>query len=182
MITVEEAKLCSHSRWINLIEWLKVLGPGYYALKKNPYAAGAHLAIDVLIKLAIKIAEAKTFDSCLHFHAQKHIRGEKRKTIYAHETHINPDGSVTRKRIRCCRKRVPGSNTFPESFVPGGGHFGGAGAGSSWGDPVRVFEPSDWVDPLGPLVGENGAVLPDGFISYSDALVSGARIEDVNFI
>ena len=134
MITVGEAKECCGTPLFDALAFAttKVLPLYLTAARITPIGLVAALAADFTIKVIEKAAKHYLVDRCLIMAASSHLHVDKRLTI------ASATQSPTGKRVR---KRV-GEDIL---FLPGGGEFGGAGAGSSWSeiDPITGIGLSD---------------------------------------
>ena len=129
-LTVEECKACTKTPLIDLSLFLTTkLLPIYVAGTLITGAMVIALAVAGLIQKIIEgFIKGYFIDNCLEAATARHVPvADKRVVVEPAKT------SPTLKRVR---KRMVPNNSWGAPFEPGGGSFGGSGAGADWGEPL----------------------------------------------
>lgn len=130
-ITVSECKDCASVPSVQIVSFLTTkLLPLYYAAGGiTAPALIAAVAVDVVIKIIENLIKGAITNDCLNKAAARHLVVDRRMTV--------GKDPRTGRRVR---KRTGGPLVDPNliDLLPGGGEFGGSGAGSTWDvvDPI----------------------------------------------
>lgn len=117
MITVQDCKDCIHRGDVTEIMFKLVFPIAIALAQVNPAAKILPVFLHYMEALHVKLIKGFVVNDCLESKANRHVRKDVR--IATHDAH----GGKHRNRVG-----------IQNMFNPGGGDFGGAGAGSTW-DP-----------------------------------------------
>lgn len=135
MITSRECLDCTHSTLASLVTWMSKTIVIWSKLGKGHPAVYGAIALDLVVSMIVKWITSEIIDNCIFRKTAAHMRVDKRKVV-----------AGCSHRIRAAPLSEIGG-----LFSPGGGRFGGAGGGSSWGEPILSTDPftgqptEDWV-------------------------------------